>query len=107
MATLLLRSPTRSLPSFPIAEVTQRLTAELAKIAEDNVILRPEWEPLLDSKRVVGTILAIEDLFPNCKIPPDKVVRRGGYRTVDEAIRDMVPRLRRVVASNSQPRVRQ
>jgi hypothetical protein len=106
MATAALRSAQSFSPSFPVTEVKRRLIAELKKIADDNTVLRPEWEPLLDSKRVVGTILAIEDLFPGCKIPPDKVVRKGGYHTIDEAISDMIPRLRRVVDANSQRKVR-
>jgi hypothetical protein len=107
MATLVLRPNRISAPSsFPVAEVKRRLTKELKKIADDNAVLRPEWEPVLDSKRVVGTLVMIEDLFPGCKIPPDKIVRKGGYRTIEEAIADMVPRLRRVVAAYPQPKVR-
>jgi hypothetical protein len=105
MATLALRSAGERLASFPIVEVKRRLTTELKKIADDNAILRPEWEPVLDSKRVVGTLVMIEDLFPDCKIPPDKIVRKGGYRTIDEAINDMIPRLRHVIAAHSQPKV--
>lgn len=82
-------------PGFPVAEVKRRLQVELQKIADQGTILRPEWEPLLDSKRVVGTVLVLEDLFP-FKIPPDRVVRKGGYETVDEAIDDMLVRIKSV-----------
>lgn len=88
-------------PTFPTAEVERRLRIELEKIAEDAAIMRPEWEPLLDSQRVVGTVLMVEDLLPECKIPPDKVVRKGGYDSVDEAIDDMLGRIKRVVAERN------
>ncbi|MGH7651511.1 MAG: hypothetical protein ACREMS_06665 [Gemmatimonadaceae bacterium] len=101
MATVVMTTVRYAAPVFPGAEIKRRLTRELKKIADDNVILRPEWEPVLDSKRVVGTLVMIEDLFPDCRIPPDKVVKKGGYRTIDEAINDMIPRIRRVVAAHS------
>jgi hypothetical protein len=106
MATQMLVLSATPVPAFPVAEVKRRLRAELDKIAEDASVLRPEWEPLLDSKRVVSTVLAIEDLFPGCKIPPDKVVRKGGYKSVDEAIDDMLERIERVVTDFSKPKVR-
>src|SRR6266545_628549 len=53
--------------AFPVAEVKRRLRIELQRVAADASVLRPEWEPLLDSQRVVGTVLAIEDLFPSCR----------------------------------------
>ncbi len=83
--------------AFPAEEVERRLRVELEKIAEDAEVMRPEWEPLLDSQRVVGTVLVLEDLLPECKIPPDKVVRKGGYNSVDDAINDMLDRIKRVV----------
>jgi hypothetical protein len=55
---------------------------------------------LLDSKRVVGTVLVIEDLFPSCKIAPDRVVRKGGYNSVEEALDDMLPRIIRIVTGS-------
>jgi hypothetical protein len=92
-------------PVFPEAEVRRRLRVELDKIAAVGSVLRPEWEPLLDSKRVVGTVFVLEDLFP-FKIPPDKVVRKGGYNSVDEATEDMVGRIKRVWTERSKPKVR-
>src|SRR3954447_25156949 len=100
---------TESLPAalvFPAAEVERRLRVELEKIAKQSSKLRPEWVPLLDSKRVVGTVLVIEDLFPGVKIPPDKVVRKGGYNSVDEAVEDMFGRIKRVLAERTKPKVR-
>lgn len=93
-------------PVFPASQVEDRLRPELEKIAKQASKLRPEWVPLLDSKRVVGTVLVIEDLFPGIRIPPDKVVRKGGYDTVDEAIEDMLGRIKRVVAEQTKPKVR-
>jgi hypothetical protein len=93
-------------PAFPAAEMKRRLQVELQKIADDASVLRPEWEPLLDSKRVVGTILVIEDLFPGVKIRPDKVVRKGGYNRIDEALDDILPRIEREVAERNKPKVR-
>jgi hypothetical protein len=92
-------------PVFPAAEVKRRLQVELQKIADQGSVLRPEWEPLLDSKRVVGTVLVLEGLFP-FKIPPDKVVRKGGYNSVDEAIDDMLERIRKIWIEKSKPKVR-
>lgn len=105
MATQTLTVTPTAAPAFPAAEVKRRLRVELQKIADDASVLRPEWEPLLDSKRVVGTVLLIENLFPSIKIPPDKVVRKGGYNSVDEAIDDMLGRIERVVAERSKPKV--
>lgn len=106
MATQTLTVTATAASAFPAAEVKRCLRVELQKIADDAPVLRPEWEPLLDSMRVVGTILVIEGLFPGVKIRPDKVVRKGGYNGVDEALDDMVPRIEREVAERSKPKVR-
>ena len=106
MATQTLSVSQDAAPVFPAAEVESRLRLELEKIAKQASKLRPEWVPLLDSKRVVGTVLVIEDLFPRVKIPPDKVVRKGGYDSVDEAIEDMLERIKRVLAERNKPKVR-
>lgn len=92
-------------PFFPAAEVKSRLREELQKIADEGSVLRPEWEPLLDSKRVVGIVLAIEELFP-FKMPPDKVVRKGGYNSVDEATEDVFGSIKKLWAERSNPKVR-
>jgi hypothetical protein len=106
MATQTLTVTPTAAPTFPAAEVKRRLRPELQKIADQGSRLRPGWVPLLDSKRVVGTVLVIEDLFPSLKIPPDKVVRKGGYNSVDEAIDDMLGRIERIWAERSKPKVR-
>ena len=105
MATQALVKAEVAAPVFPVAEVKRRLQVELQKIADQGSVLRPEWEPLLDSKRVVGTVLALEGLF-KFKIPPDKVVRKGGYDTVDEAIDDMLVRIKRIWDEKNKPKVR-
>jgi len=97
---------TRNSPRTSISTAESRLRAELEKIAKQASKLRPEWVPLLDSKRVVGTVLVIEDLFSGIKIPPDKVVRKGGYNSVDEAVEDMIGRIKRIVAERTKPEVR-
>jgi hypothetical protein len=40
------------------------------------------------------------------KIPPDKVVRKGGYNSVDEAIDDRLGRIERLAAERRKPKVR-
>jgi len=105
MATETLTATVRAAPVFPAAEVKRRLREELQKIADEGSVLHPEWEPLLDSKRVVGTVLVIEDLFP-FKIPPDKVVRKGGYKSVDETIDDVLGRIERIWAERIKSKVR-
>jgi len=106
MATQTLGATQGAALAFPAAEVERCLRVELEKIAKQASKLRPEWVPLLDSKRVVGTVLVIEDLFPGIKIPPDKVVRKGGYDSVDEAIEDMLGRVKRVFAERAKAKVR-
>ena len=81
-----------SVAVFPSAEIIRRLDAELQAIADDGSVFRPEWEPMLDSLQVVGVVIILEDLFP-FRIPPDKVVRKGGYNSVKEAVGDIRERL--------------
>ena len=89
---------------FPEAEARRLLRVELDKTAEIGTVLRPEWEPLLDSLQVVGIITAIGHLFP-FRIPPDKVVRKGGYNSVDDALDDIVAEVRNVWGEHNKPRV--
>lgn len=92
--------------TFPREEVENRLRPALQKVADDSGLLRPAWEPLLDSQRVIRTVLVIEDLFPTCKIPPDRLVRKGGYFSVDEAVVDMLRRIEGVVVKQLQKKGR-
>jgi hypothetical protein len=87
------------------AEARRRLKEELQKIADEVMFLdpeRPEWKPLLDSRRVVGTVLVLENLFPDLKIPPDKLVKKGGYNDVDVAADDILRRHRQLAAEAAQ-----
>jgi hypothetical protein len=88
---------TNSVTAFPKTEIEHRLRAELDQVAQDAEVTRPDWEPLLDSQRVVSTVVVLEDLF-TFKLPPDRVVKKGGYTSVDEALRDMVSRIERIAA---------
>ena len=105
MITKSLAMTSTSAPIFPAAEVGRRLREELERIAEESSVVRPEWEPLLPSKLVVGVVLTLEDLFP-FKLPPDKMVRKGGYNSVDEANDDMLDLIEKVWAERSKARVR-
>lgn len=81
--------------TFPLADVEARLRRELEEAEAESVILHPGWQPVLDSLRMVTAIAAIEDLF-DFKLPPEKVVKRGGYTSVNEGVRDMTNRVREV-----------
>jgi hypothetical protein len=106
MATQVITSAPIGALHFPAAEIRRCLSIELQKIADEAAVLRPEWEPLLDSRRVVGTVLAIENMLPSCKIPPDKVIRKGGYNSVGDAVEDIAGRIERLLTQRSQPKVR-
>ncbi|MEI7461672.1 MAG: hypothetical protein WCK15_19970 [Pirellula sp.] len=82
-------SPFPTISQFPSKEIEQLLRQSLENVANDTEFLRPdrpEWEPLLDSQRVVEVVTRLDKLL-DMKIPPDKVVQKGGYMSVDEAIR--------------------
>lgn len=81
--------------TFPLAEVQARLRRELEEAEAESVILHPGWQPVLDSLRMVTAIATVEGLF-DFKLPPEKVVKKGGYRSVDEGVSDMTNRIREV-----------
>jgi hypothetical protein len=84
-------------------EAKLRLTNELQTIADEVMFLdpdRPDWKPLLDSRRIVGTVLVLENLFP-VKIHPDLLVRKGGYNDVKEAVDDIISRHKRLAAAKA------
>ena len=105
MATRTLTMTEIATSDFPAAEAKRRLQVELQKIADQGSVIRPEWEPLLDSKRVVGTVLVLESLFP-FKIPPDRIVQKGGYNSVNDAIEDMLDRIKKIWIERSRLEVR-
>jgi len=78
--------------TFPLAEVQARLRRELEEAEAESVILHPAWQPVLDSLRMVTAIATVEDLF-DFKLPPEKVVKKGGYGSVDEGVSDMTNRI--------------
>jgi acyl carrier protein len=72
------------------------LRESLDAVASDTEFARPdrqEWEPLLDSLCVVGVVVRLAILL-EIKIPPDRVVQKGGYKSVDEAIRGITSKTR-------------
>ena len=80
---------------FPLAEVQVRLRRELEEAVAESVVLHPGWQPVLDSLRMVTAIATVEGLF-DFKLPPEKVVKKGGYKSVDEGVSDMTDRIREV-----------
>ncbi len=91
-APVLTRSTT---DAFPFAEVQDRLRRELEEAEAESVILHPGWQPVLDSLRMVTAIATVEDLF-RFKLPPEKIVKKGGYKSVDEGVSYMTSRIREV-----------
>ena len=90
-----------SLASFPATEVERRLRRELTDAAEESTVLRGSWEPVLDSLRMVSVVCTLEDLF-EFELPPEKLVRKGGYRGVEEGVADMTNRLIRLFGKHRQ-----
>jgi hypothetical protein len=93
-------STIRSIPSapattFPTGEVTARLHKEITRLWQDTAGIRELWQPALDSLAVAGIVSAVETLLANFKIAPEKVVRKGGYSSVEEAVDDVAKRLER------------
>src|ERR1700734_1756602 len=81
--------------AFPTAEVESRLRQAITRLGEDTSAMREPWEPNFDSLAVVNVILVVESALPGLTIAPEKVVRKGGYGTVDDAVDDITNRLRR------------
>ena len=88
-----------TMPAFPVTrgypstEVDRALRKELQSAATDTQLLKGGWEPELDSLQCVGTLLTLEKIV-GFKLPPEKLVRRGGYRSVEDGLADMSGRLR-------------
>ncbi len=81
--------------AFPRAEVEARIRRELEEAEAESVILHPGWQPVLDSLRMVTAIATVEGLF-DFKLPPEKVVKKGGFRSKDEGVAYMTERIREV-----------
>lgn len=102
-AVVAMAEPTTSEGRY--AEARRHLREELEKIADNVRFLDPdrsEWKPLLGSRRVIGTVLVLEVLFPDIKIPPDKLVKKGGYNDVDVAVEDIIGNHKRLAAEAAQ-----
>jgi hypothetical protein len=80
--------PATASKAFPLAEVEARLQRELEKAAAESAVLRGNWEPPLDSLRMVSVLLKLEDLF-DFALRPEKIVRKGGYTSVEGGVDDM------------------
>lgn len=87
--------PAASPRVFPLLEVESRLRRELEKARDESRVLKGEWEPALDSLRMVSVCLTLEDIF-DFELAPERLVRKGGYISVDEALQDMTSRARQL-----------
>jgi len=93
---------------FPKQQIEQVLRESLEEVASDTELLRPDrpaWEPLLDSLRVVSVVIRLEKLL-GMKISPDQVVQKGGYMSIDEAIRGITSKTHDLWINRQQTRKR-
>jgi len=97
-APMLAEAPAKTATSeavYPFAVVQSRLQAGVREAAEESVDLRGEWEPLLESLRMVSVLVSLEDLF-DFPVTPEKLLRCGGYTNGDDAVEHMSDQLRRL-----------
>src|SRR5262245_16168922 len=80
---------------FPETEIREMLRKELEEAAEESATLHEGWEPVLDSLRMVTVVTTLEDLF-DFDLPPEKVIKKGGYTSEDQGVDDMTNNLRRL-----------
>ena len=80
---------------YPSADVTRLLQAGIREAAEEGTDLRGEWEPLLDSLQMVSVLVSLEDLF-DFPLPPERIVKRGGYTSEADAFEHMSGELHRL-----------
>ncbi|HEY1375803.1 MAG TPA: hypothetical protein VGF55_03380 [Gemmataceae bacterium] len=88
-------SAVRPKTRFPLAAVQDLLRRELTEATEESNVLHSGWEPVLDSLRIVTAVTAIENLL-KIKLPPERCIRRGGYKSVENGVKDMTERIRGV-----------
>jgi hypothetical protein len=94
-------STTRSTTTpFPAAAVEQVLREAITGLGEDTAAIREPWEPTFDSLALVSVIHVVEPVLPGLKIAPEKVIRRGGYNSVDEAVQHITAGMRRMWERN-------
>lgn len=77
---------------FPRAPIEKLLRHELDQCAEGAQILTGDWEPSIDSMDLVSVVVGIEKIL-GCKIKPEDVIRRGGYRSKEEGFSDMLTKI--------------
>jgi len=97
-APMLAEAPAKTATSgavYPFADVQRLLRTGIREAREESVDLRGEWEPLLDSLRMVSVLVSLEDLF-DFPLPLDKLVRRGGYTSGKDAVDHISGQLRRL-----------
>jgi len=85
--------------TFPLETVRRVLRKELQEAEEESALLHSGWEPVLDSLRIVTVIATLEGMF-DFPIPPEKVVRKGGYTSVDQCADEIIDNLRRLWDKN-------
>ena len=91
--------------SFPVAEIEACLRNELLHVVEERAVLEGTPLPstpaaIITASFAIDSLDAVEIL---CKLDelvgfnlPDGVVRAGGYNSIDEAMRHMMPRIEKV-----------
>jgi acyl carrier protein len=77
---------------FPHAEVQALIRKEVEDAEAESVVLHPGWQPVPDSLRMVTVIASIEKLL-GIKLPPEKVVRKGGWKSGDDCVSDMTRKI--------------
>src|SRR5438876_1810382 len=74
-----------------------RRAADLPKATGGSI-----WDmPAIDSKRVVSLLVELEPLL-GCKLP-SKLSKRGGYKTTDELLADLIPKIRHLCPETGAP----
>src|SRR3954467_9309610 len=88
MATL--PATARSTTTFPAKAVEDRLRKALTHLEADTSAIRDEWDPAFDSLAVVNILCFIDEVVPGVDIAPERIVRKGGYASLDEALQHIV-----------------
>ena len=81
---------------FPRQEVESCLRDCLAEEAENQTTLgipHDPFGPIIDSLVVVEILAAADTILGS--VIPETVVKHGGYKTVDEALADLLPKIER------------
>lgn len=81
-------------PVFPSAALEAVLRKALIRFRDSTAGMREPWEPVFDSLAVVELLSCIEGLVPGVKIKAAQLVRKGGYSTIDNAVNDIIGRIR-------------